>query len=60
MLKLPTKLQKTCGSSGHSALGSLTATYFFFPKKHMPMLLHKWGDSGVAEAAILYFVKATS
>ena len=38
----------------------LTATYFFFPKKHMPMLFHKWGDSGVAAAAILYLVSATS
>jgi len=38
----------------------LTATYFFFPKKHMPTLLHSTADSGHETAAILYLDKATS
>lgn len=38
----------------------LTATYFFFPKKHMPMLFHRGGLSGTAHAATLYLFIATS
>lgn len=38
----------------------LTATYFFFPKKHMPMLFHSGGLSGTAQAATLYLFMATS
>ena len=39
---------------------ALTATYLFFPKKHMPMLFQRWGDSGRLEAATRYLAKATS
>ena len=39
---------------------TLTATYLFFPKKHMPMLFQRWGDSGRLEAATRYLAKATS
>lgn len=39
---------------------TLTATYFFLPKKHIAMLFHSRGDSGIFWAAIRYFAKATS
>lgn len=38
----------------------LTATYFFFPKKHMPMLFQRGGLSGTAQAATRYLFMATS
>lgn len=38
----------------------LTATYFFLPKKHIPMLFHSGGLSGTAQATTLYLVRATS
>lgn len=38
----------------------LTATYFFFPKKHMPMLFQSGGLSGTAQAATRYLFMATS
>ena len=39
---------------------SLTATNFFFPKKHIPMLFHSCGLSGDEVAAIRYLERATS
>lgn len=39
---------------------TLTATYFFLPKKHIPMLFQSGGLSGTAQATILYLVRATS
>ena len=38
----------------------LTATYFFFPKKHMPMLFQRGGLSGTTQAATRYLFMATS
>lgn len=40
--------------------GTLTATYFFLPKKHIPMLFQRGGLSGAAQATTLYLVRATS
>lgn len=37
-----------------------TATYFFFPKKHMPMLFQRGGLSGTTQAATRYLFMATS
>lgn len=37
-----------------------TATYFFLPKKHIPMLFQSGGLSGTAQAATRYLVRATS
>lgn len=39
---------------------TLTATYFFLPKKHIPMLFQRGGLSGTAQATTLYLVRATS
>lgn len=39
---------------------TLTATYFFFPKKHMAMLFQSGGDSGMVWAATRYLARATS
>ena len=39
---------------------TLTATYFFLPKKHIPMLFQSGGLSGTAQATTLYLVRATS
>jgi hypothetical protein len=41
-------------------LRGLTATYFFFSKKHIPILFHSEMDSGKSCAAILYLERATS
>lgn len=49
-----------CWSGFFNLFLSLTATYFFFPKKHMPMLFHRGGLSGTAQAATLYLFMATS
>ena len=38
----------------------IAATYLALPKKHIPMLFHNGGDSGIDWAATLYFDKATS
>lgn len=38
----------------------LTATYFFFPKKHIPMLFHSGGLSGAVLAITRYLERATS
>lgn len=38
----------------------LTATYFFLPKKHMPMLFQSGGLSGTVKAATRYLFMATS
>lgn len=38
----------------------LTATYFFFPKKHIPMLFQRGGLSGTTQAATRYLFMATS
>ena len=35
-------------------------TYFAFPKKHIPMLFHRGGDSGMVWVATLYLASATS
>jgi hypothetical protein len=43
-----------------SMLSGLTATYFFFSKKHIPILFHREMDSGKNWAAILYLERATS
>ena len=37
-----------------------TATYFFLPKKHMPMLFQSGGLSGTMHAATRYLFMATS
>ena len=38
----------------------MAATYFFFPKKHIPILFQRCGDSGVTPEAVLYFANAAS
>ena len=58
------KLYKIFQSSGDKKLARfrqlMAAINFFFPKKHIPMLFHKHGDSASETDAILYFDKATS
>ena len=39
---------------------AMAATNFFFPKKHIPILFHNCGDSGVTTEAVLYLDRAAS
>lgn len=64
--KTASKLQESCACMKLDADGRkngnwiLTATYFFFPKKHMPMLFQRGGLSGTLLATTLYLERATS